>query len=149
MTPENPLLKTHKYTVLKNKTNRTEKQQTAFDAIDNANLNTAKAWHIRESFKVLFKLENQSQIKSLFTQWMEHSKQIGIKYVNTVIATFQRHEEGIINAFKTRADSGKHENLNGRIQSVMAKARGFINFDRFRINVLFYFGKLDLVPLKF
>ena len=49
---------------------------------------------------------------------------------------------------KTQTDSGKHENLNGRIQSILAKARGFLNFDRFRINVLFYFGKLNLTPLK-
>lgn len=145
---ENELLKTHKYTVLKNKENRTEKQKIAFELIDKANLNTAKAWHIRENFKTLFNIENKHQIEQLFEEWMTHSKQVGIKYVNTVIATFERHKQGILNAFKTKTDSGKHENLNGRIQSVLAKARGFINFDRFRINVLFYFGKLDLLPQK-
>ena len=146
---ENELLKSHKYTVLKNKENRTEKQKIAFAEIDKANLNTAKAWHIRENFKTLFNVENKHQIEQLFEEWMTHSKEIGIKYVNTVIATFERHKQGIINAFETRTDSGKHENLNGRIQSILAKARGFLNFDRFRINVLFYFGKLELLPQKF
>lgn len=143
---ENDLLKNHKYTVLKNKENRTERQKEAFQEIDDANLNTAKAWHIRENFKTLFKVESTCQIEPLFEEWMRHSKEFGIKYINTVIATFERHKKGIINAFKTKTDSGKHENLNGRIQSVLAKARGFLNFDRFRINVLFYFGKLDLIP---
>jgi len=146
---ENVILKTHKYTVLKNKENRTRRQQIAFEEISNANLNTAKAWHIRENFKTLFNTENKHQIEELFEEWMTHSKDVGIKYVNTVIATFKRHKQGIINAFRTGTDSGRHENLNGRIQSVLAKARGFINFDRFRINVLFYFGKLELLPQKF
>ena len=69
-------------------------------------------------------------------------------YFNNVIATFERHKHGSVNAFKTQTDSGKHEHLNGSIQSVLAKARGFLNFDRFRINVLFYFGKLNLTLLK-
>ncbi len=76
----------------------------------------------------------------------EQSKKLNIKPLNTVIATFERYKQGIINAFKTKTNSGKHENLNGKIQAVLAKARGFLNFDRFRVNVLFYFGKLDLVP---
>jgi len=54
-----------------------------------------------------------------------------------------------INALITRTDSGKHENMNGRIQAILAKAREFNNFERFRMNVLFYFGKLDINPLKF
>jgi len=48
----------------------------------------------------------------------------------------------------TQTSSAKHENMNGKIQSVIAKARGFLNFERFRINILFYFGKLNLNPQK-
>ena len=87
-------------------------------------------------------------IEKLFDQWMTNSKEVKISYVNNVIATFERHKQGIVNAFKTQTASGKHEHLNDRIQSVLAKARDFLNFDRFRISVLFYFGKLNLTPLK-
>ena len=111
-------------------------------------LNTAKAWHIRENFKTLFSIEKKPDIEELFGQWMTNSKEVKISYINNVIATFERHKQGIVNAFKTQTDRGKHEHLNGSIQSVLAKARGFLNFDRFRINVLFYFGKLNLTPLK-
>ena len=40
------------------------------------------------------------------------------------------------------------ENMNGKIQAVIAKARGFLNFDRFKVNVLFYFGNLKPVTTK-
>ncbi|WP_139188184.1 transposase, partial [Arachidicoccus rhizosphaerae] len=42
-----------------------------------------------------------------------------------------------------RTSSGLHENTNGRIQAIVAKARGFANFERFRINALFYYGNLQ------
>jgi transposase len=85
----------------------------------------------------------------LYDSWLENSTQANIKYVTDVINTFKRHRDGIVNAILTQTNSGKHENLNGRIQSVLAKARGFLNFERFKINVMFYFGNLELVPLKF
>ena len=95
----------------KNEANRSEKQQIAFKAIDQSNLNTAKAWHIRENFKTLFSIENKTDIEELFDQCMTNSKEVKISYVNNVIATFERHKQGIVNAFKTQTASGKHEYL--------------------------------------
>jgi hypothetical protein len=47
----------------------------------------------------------------------------------------------------SKTSSAKHENKNGCYsQAVIAKARGFKNFHRFRINILFYFGNLNLNP---
>jgi transposase len=68
-----------------------------------------------------------------------------IKYISGVINTFKRYRDVIV----TQTNSDKQENLNGRIQAVLATDRGFLNFDRFKINVMFYFGNLDLVRLKF
>jgi transposase len=148
---DNPLLLKQKYTVLKNTETRTDKQQIAFDEISQANLKTAQAWHIRENFKTLFWLfsANNVEISQLFERWVSNSKEKNLPSVNKVIKTFENHKEGIMNAFTTNTDSGSHENMNGRIQSVIAKARGFLNFDRFRINVLFYFGKLNFSSLNF
>jgi transposase len=143
---DNPLLLKQKYTVLKNTDTRTDKQQIAFKEICQANLKTAEAWHIRENFKslFLFGLPSNVELSLLFEQWVSDSKEKNIANMNSVIKTFKNHKEGIINAFVTKTDSGLHENMNGRIQSVIAKARGYLNFDRFRINVLFYFGNLNL-----
>ncbi|MDB6173789.1 MAG: hypothetical protein JWL59_3100 [Chthoniobacteraceae bacterium] len=38
--------------------------------------------------------------------------------------------------------------LNTKIQSMKANARGFRSFASYRINILFFRGKLDLYPLK-
>ena len=146
---ETPLLLNQKYTVLKNAENRTEKQQEYFDKINEANLKTAQALRIRENFKDIFQINDSTTITMIYDKWIQNALESNLKYIQQVVETFQRHRTGIINAFETKSTSGKHENMNGRIQSVIAKARGFINFDRFRINVLFYFGKLNLLPQKF
>jgi len=171
-----PLLKKNRYTVLKNEHNRTQEQQSVFEQLDKLNLKTAQAWHtctlyevrsIRENFKSLFEIQDTTVsgnllylyfVRSTKYDWMAHSMTKALPFVNEVIMTIKNHVKGVVNALITRTDSGKHENVNGRIQAilvlctkyaVLAKARGFNNFDRFRINVLFYFGKLDINPLNF
>ena len=144
---ENEQLKNQKYTVLKNQENRTEQQQKNFEQMLKDNLLTAKAWQIRENFKYLFQINEEVEMH--YNLWKENAISQSINAVNEVIKTFDNHLKGIFNAITTQTSSAKHENMNGRIQSVIAKARGFLNFDRFRINILFYFGKLNFEPLKF
>jgi len=143
-----PLLKKNRFTVLKNDENRTQIQQSIFEQIDDANLKTAQAWHVRENFKSLFDVQDRTVSGNLLYDWMADSMAKGLFFVNNVIKTINNHIRGVVNALETRTDSAKHENVNGRIQAVLAKAKGFKNFDRFRINVLFYFGKLDVFSLK-
>lgn len=145
---ENPLLVNQKYTVLKNEENRTELQQRAFENINKINLKTAQAWVVRQNFKSIFEPNHWSDMIKLYHNWIQDTLKKDLKHVNAVVETFKRHQKGIENAFITQSNSGKHENLNGRIQAVLAKARGFSNFKRFKINIMFYFGDLDLTPLK-
>ena len=146
-----PLLKKNRFTVLKNEENRNQDQQSTFEQLAKANLKTAQAWHVRENFKSLFEVQDKTVSGNLLYEWMADSMKKGLVFVNNVINTIANHVQGVVNAIVTNTDSGKHENTNGRIQAIWAKARGFKNFERFRINVLFYFGKLDvfsIFPLK-
>ena len=138
-----PMLKNNRYTVLKNEDHRTQNQQSVFEQIDKANLKTAQAWHIRENFKSLFEIQDRTVSGNMLYDWMAHALTKGLQFVNQVIATIKNHVTGVVNALITRTDSAKHENTNGRIQAIPAKTRGFLNFDRFRFHVLFYFGKLE------
>ncbi|RIY35277.1 hypothetical protein CKY20_11010 [Capnocytophaga canis] len=90
------------------------------------NLLTAKAWQIRENFKYLFSLKDCIAIN--YELWKNNAISESITAVNEVIKTFDNHLQGIINAIVTQTSSGKHENMNGKIQSVILKARGFLNF---------------------
>ncbi len=139
-----PLLKNARFTVLKNEANRTLKQSEQFNTINDANLLTAQAWRVRENFKAIFEQSDYLNLVDMYDNWMDNALQTGIKYVADVVKTFERHLEGVFNAILYKTTSAQHERINGNIQSLLAKARGFINFDRFRINVMFYYGKLKL-----
>jgi len=139
-----PLLKDARFAVLKNEKNRTKRQSSQFDAINDANLLTAQAWRVRENFKALFEQTGYLDLIDVYDEWMENALQTGIKYVTDVVKTFERHLEGIFNAILYKTTSAQHERINGNIQSLIAKARGFVNFERFRINVMFYYGKIDI-----
>ncbi len=138
-----PLLKKARFSVLKNAENRTIKQQEQFDSINEANLLTAQAWRVRENFKAIFDQTDELDIIEIYDRWVVDAIKTGIKPVIDVLKTFERHLEGIFNAIKLKTTSAQHERINGNIQSLIGKARGFLNFDRFRINVMFYFAKLD------
>jgi transposase len=140
---KNPILKKTKYNMLKNEDNRTETQKTIFQKIDSENLQTAQAWYIRENFKSIKKVDGYNTIYATYMEWIDSAIESKISAVIKVVETFERHREGIMNGFICKTSSAKHENKNGMIQSILAKARGFLNFERFRINVLFYFGNLD------
>ncbi len=145
---QHPELKESRYAVLKNAENRTAKQEEKFQQIDALNLKTAQAWRIRENFKEVFSERDPDQMPTLLDQWATNALKAGISAVTKVVETFKRHLKGILNAARSGTTSAAHERTNGSIRSILAKARGFISFERFRINALFYFGKLNLLPTK-
>src|SRR5471030_1640648 len=72
-----PLLKSNKYTVLKNEKNRTEKQQGAFELMDQKNLKTSQAWKIRENFKDIFSLTSTAIITETYAKWIKDALDSG------------------------------------------------------------------------
>jgi transposase len=136
------LLNKQKYNMLKNAESRTKQQKILFEQLEEANSKTAKAWHVRENFKSLWSYINVLDAKPIIQTWIENSRAKKLYFVNSAIKTIENHMEGISNAIITKTTSAIHENNNGKLQAIIAKARGFINFNRFRINALFYFGNL-------
>ncbi|HWQ32308.1 MAG TPA: transposase, partial [Blastocatellia bacterium] len=59
---------------------------------------------------------------------------------------FKEHWSGLIAYLRHRVSNGLAESVNGRIQQLKAKARGFKSWFGFRRAILFHFGQLDLYP---
>jgi transposase len=51
-----------------------------------------------------------------------------------------------LNYFTHSITNALTEGLNSRIQLLKASARGFRNFDNYRIRILFFLGGLDMLP---
>lgn len=63
-----------------------------------------------------------------------------------VAKMLKRHLHGLISYFEHGVTNAVSEGLNSKIQAVKAAARGFRNFENYRIRILFVCGKLSVSP---
>ena len=61
-----------------------------------------------------------------------------------VAKTVKKHWDGILRWFKSGLTNGPVEAINGVVQTVKRKARGFRNIDNFIAMIYLQCGKLDL-----
>jgi transposase len=58
----------------------------------------------------------------------------------------KRHLRYVLNFFKHRLSNASLEGLNNRIAGLVKKAYGYRNRERFKTDILFHLGGLDLYP---
>jgi len=143
-----PELKNSRYALLKNQENLTEMQRAKFNAICDANYQVSKAWQVRENFRDAFKNKTTAQGRAIFEEWFFDTLKCGIPEVTEVAIMFFDHVDGIINAMTSTLNNAMAERLNGKIQLLKATARGYRSFKHFRNAILFFYGNLNLYPLK-
>lgn len=142
----NDVLKGTKYLWLRNPKNWSEKQQDNFEMLRNEALKVSRAWAIRQSFNGLWDYLYRKPAEKYFRKWYYWATHSRLKPMIEVARTLNRHLKGILNYCKHRITNAVTEGLNSKIQILKANARGFRNFDHYRISILFHCGKLDLYP---
>jgi len=139
-------LKQTRYLWLKDKLNLTEKQRIRFEAIQEANYETSKAWRVKENFRDISFDQPREEAFPLFIRWYNDALKTQLKPIIEVAEMFNRHMNGIINAMVCGRNNSKAERINGNIQELKVKARGYRNVQNFRNAILFFNGKLNLYP---
>lgn len=117
-----------------------------FDELKEINLQTSRAWAIKEVFRNLWLCADRSQARRHFDQWYAWAIRSRLKPVKKVARMCKRHLHHILTFFTHRLTNGPIEGLNNRIQGLIKKAFGYRNKERFKIDVLFHLGGLDLYP---
>ena len=125
--------------------NRNGKRK-AFLNLSRLNLETARAWRIKETANSLWdyiymKVAEEGWKKLLW--WMSHSR---IPEMIKARKTIRNYFYGILNAIRLKVTNGMVESKNNSIQRIKRMACGFRNRNRFRNAILFHLGKLNLFP---
>lgn len=141
---EKELLTNSKFVLLKRPENLTDKQKITFQAIDKANLRTARAWRAKENFRALFGQPDSTHAFISLNTWLQDVKHITLYHLDKVAKAFNRHLQPVINALWHNASNAMAERLNGGIQELKAISKGFRNYDNFRAAILFHYGKLNI-----
>ena len=139
-------LKGSKHLWLFNPENLSEERWIEFETLKDQELKTSRAWAIKEQFRWLWEYRYAANARKFFDRWYGWAARSRLKPVIKVAKMLKRHLGNILTYFRHGITNAMSEGFNSRIQSIKSQARGFRAFQNFRNRILFYCGKLDLLP---
>lgn len=146
MNEDDDTLKGTKYEWMRNSSKMDNRKRRWFFALAHSTLKTARAWAMKEIAAQLWDYIQYGRVvcgwKRLLL-WMKRSR---LQPMIELAHTIEQHIWGILNAIRLKANNGNAEGINSRIQKLKKIACGYRSPERFRIDILFHLGKLDLYP---
>lgn len=143
---DSELLTGTKYLWLTSPTNWSDKQRAAFRSLQAEGLKVGRAWAIKEAFSDFWNYVYEGAATKFFRRWYFWATHSRLKPVIDTAKTLKRHLAGLLTYLRHRITNAVTEGLNSKIQMLKSNARGFRNFEHYRISILFHCGKLALYP---
>jgi len=139
-------LKGTKYLWLRSPDNWSDLEKARFKDLRNDGLKVGRAWAMKEAFSEFWAYVYEKSARSFFSKWFFWATHSRMKPMIEVAKLLKRHLERILTYLKHRITNAISESINSKVQAIKTAARGFRNFENFRIAVLFHCGKLELYP---
>jgi len=139
-------LKGSKHLWLFNPENLSDERWIDFEALKDQELKTSRAWAIKEQFRWFWEYRYAGNARKFFNRWHGWATHSRLKPIIKVAKMLKRHLDNILSYFRHGITNAMSEGFNSRIQSIKSQARGFRSFENYRTRILFYCGKLDLLP---
>jgi len=117
-----------------------------FERLKEQKLQTSRAWAIKELFRDFWDCESVAEGRRFFGRWYDWAIRSRLEPVKKVARMFKRHLDNIVTFFQHRLSNGSIEGLNNKIQSLVKKAYGYRNRERFKTDIFFHLGGLNLYP---
>jgi transposase len=126
--------------------NLMEPVASRFNELRRIKLKTARAWSLKEMWRDMWASLNVPEAKDFFQCWYSWAIRSRLAPIKRVARMFKAHLANILTYFDTFLTNGPIEGLNNRIQGLIKKAFGYRNRQRFKTDILFHLGGLDLYP---
>ena len=120
------------------------RSERSFQELYAANLKTSRAWRLKESFEGFWDYRYKGAAEKFFRDWHKKVKRSRLEPMKKVADMLANRLDGLLNYLKHRITNAASEGMNSLVARVVGNARGLRNFEKFRIRVLFFLGKLDL-----
>lgn len=120
--------------------------QERFDQLRGQRLKTSRAWALKEMFRDFWNNETVTEGREFFRRWYSWAIRSRLEPIKQVARSFKEHLENVLTYFAHRITNAALEGLNNRIAGLVKKAFGYRNRERFKIDILFHLGGLDLYP---
>lgn len=139
-------LKGTRYLWLKGLDKLSDEQFLSFRQLVALSLKTARAWEHKDLFSGFWTQPSAAKAREFFERWWKRVVRSRLEPLKKAARTFRDHLQGLLNYFLHPITNALTEGLNSRIQLLKASARGFRNAEHYRVRILFFLGKLDLLP---
>lgn len=123
-----------------------EQHQASFADLLEMNLKTSRAWLYKEQLVEFWAQPDAAAGERFFCQWYRAVMRTRLPKVKAVAKTLKSHLVNLLTYFQHRITNAVTEGFNSKIQAIKADARGFRRFENYRARILFFCGKLDLMP---
>jgi len=140
------VLKGTKYLWLTREANWSRDQFARYRSIKDICVKVGKAFSIKEGFRTFWSYSNQKSAETYFKKWYFWATHSRLKPVIEAARTIKRHIGNILTYFKYKITNSTAEGLNAKIQLLKSEARGYRNFENFRIAILFHCGGFKFFP---
>lgn len=118
----------------------------AFESLRHSELNVAKAWRVKELFRHFWTRADAFFAERFFRTWVRDAMKTALDPIRKVAQMLKHNLRNLLNYFDCYITNAVSEGLNSKIQTIKANSRGFRSFANYRTSILFYCGKLDMLP---
>ena len=126
--------------------NLPEAQRERFDDLRGQRLKTSRAWAIKEMFRDFWASDTVQEGRAFFDCWYAWAIRSRLEPIKRVARSFKAHLPNLLTYFTHRLTNAALEGLNNAIAGLVKKAFGYRNRERFKTDILFHLGGLDLYP---
>jgi transposase len=135
-----------KYLWLKNPDTWEADEKKQFKELMQNHLKVGRAWALKEAFQDFWEYAREWSARRFFNRWYYRATHSRLEPIIEVAKMLKRHLTGLLAYIEHAITNAVTEGLNSKIQSIKSNARGFRNFQNYRIAILFHCGKLDMMP---
>jgi transposase len=139
-------LKGTKYQWLRGFEDLRKSEAATFRTLHQLSLKTSRAWSFKESFAGFWDYHYAGAARRFFEQWSTAAMRSKLEPLKRVVRMLREHVQELLNYITHRITNAASEGFNSLIQNIKANARGLPNFAKFRTRILFFCGKLDMLP---
>ena len=139
-----PVLRKSRWCVLKRPENLTATQRVRLRDILKYNLQTVRAYLLKEQFQQFWDYDSPTWAGKFLDQWIALVMRSRIEPMKKVAKTLRNHRELILNYFRAKKQfsSGIVEGLNNKVKVTMRKSYGFRTFRITELALYHVLGKL-------
>lgn len=105
---------------------------------------TSQCWVLKELAKNIWNRLWSDKRRADWQQWIVLVRSCDVPVMRNMAGTIMKRLYGILNAMRYSVSNGNAEALNSKIRLLRIKARGYRNRERFKLGVMFHYGKLDM-----